>query len=783
MASRQRPSAIVIIALILLFMVNIPVFGGGASTWFSVDSGTTHDLTGIWGIDASHIFAVGKSGTVLFYNGSAWKQIESGVRTDLTCVWGLDAGDIFATGNSGTILLYDGSGWSSMDSGVSVDLYAIWGPDRSNIYAVGSAGTILHYDGDTWSSITGDVSNDLLCIWGASDSAIFAAGRSGTILYFDGDVWSQMDSGVSNDFYAIWGQTGSSVFAAGTAGTFLNYDGTSWAVTDNGITGDIYGIWATSGRDIFLVGRSGTIAHYDGSTLSPMNRDTINDLHSVWGLSSTNIFTVGREATMLRYLPPAISSISPGRGDQGETLDIVITGENLDGANEMRFGSGIAVNSFRTISAKSITANISITAGAAVGTRDVYIGTPGGNYSLPAAFTVSQLQPALAAISPDRDRQGATLTVTITGTNLTRTSDVRLGPGIAVNSFSVLSPNQITANISIAAGADTGARDVTLTTPVGNISLLSGFTVVQTLPTINSISPTQSNQGTGLTITVDGTYLNGASSVSLGEGITVSRFSILSANQITVDISLTADAAVGTRDLSVTTPGGSVTLPRCFTVKQALPTLVSVNPANGNQGATLDVTITGTNLSGASQLRLGTGIAVNTFTVLDSKTITAGITIVAGTETGLRDISVTTPGGSYTLANVFTIIQGLPVINSVSPESGSMGATLTVIISGSNLDGATAVSFGSGIRVRSFTNLSPTQLRVNISIAEEAATGTRDISVTTPGGSSTLGNSYNIQEKALGVFFIALIWVGIAVVIALFILLLYLLRRRRASIK
>jgi len=48
-------------------------------------------------------------------------------------------------------------------------------------------------------------------------------------------------------------------------------------------------------------------------------------------------------------------------------------------------------------------------------------------------------------------------------------------------------------------------------------------------------------------------------------------------------------------------------------------------------------------------------VTVQAFTVDDSSQITTDIKIASDAEAGLRDISVTTPGGVATLANAFTV--------------------------------------------------------------------------------------------------------------------------------
>jgi len=87
-----------------------------------------------------------------------------------------------------------------------------------------------------------------------------------------------------------------------------------------------------------------------------------------------------------------------------------------------------------------------------------------------------------------------------------------------------------------------------------------------------------------------------------------------------------------------------------------IPSVISVNPATGDQGETLDVTITGTYFSG-TEVSFGEGITTNSFTVDSETQITANITIDDDAIVGTRDVSVTTAGGTGTLIDAFTVEQ------------------------------------------------------------------------------------------------------------------------------
>jgi hypothetical protein len=86
--------------------------------------------------------------------------------------------------------------------------------------------------------------------------------------------------------------------------------------------------------------------------------------------------------------PPTVSSVAPGSGNQGQTLDVSITGTNLNGATAVSFGAGITINSFSVAFSTLITANITIAPGAALGPRDVSVTTPAGTGALAGGFTV-----------------------------------------------------------------------------------------------------------------------------------------------------------------------------------------------------------------------------------------------------------------------------------------------------------------------------------------------------------------------------------------------------------
>jgi len=439
---------------------------------------------------------------------------------------------------------------------------------------------------------------------------------------------------------------------------------------------------------------------------------------------------------------PTISSVNPSQAVQGQALSVTITGTNLLGVTTVGFGSGITVTSFTVDNATQITASIAVSGSATVGTRDVWVTNAAGTATLTSGFTVNQAPPTISSVNPNQGPQGQTLDVTIGGSYFTGASAVSFGPDITTNSFTVNSGTQITANITIGGSATPGLRNVSVSSPGGTGTLTDGFRVVAA-PTISSVTPSQAVQGQALSVTITGTNLLGVTTVGFGSGITVNTFTADNDTQMTAIIAVSVFAVTGPRDVSVASAIGTATRNSGFTVNQAPPTISSVNPNQGPQGQTLDVTIGGSYFTGASAVSFGPDTTVNSYNVNNSGQIVANITIGGSATPGPRNVSVTTPVGTATQTDGFTVLT-MPTISSVNPSQAVQGQALSVTITGTNLVGVTTVGFGSGITVNSFTVDNGTQITASIAVSGSDTVGTRDVSVTTPVGAATLTNGFMV---------------------------------------
>ncbi|WP_233174791.1 IPTL-CTERM sorting domain-containing protein [Delftia sp. ASV31] len=426
-------------------------------------------------------------------------------------------------------------------------------------------------------------------------------------------------------------------------------------------------------------------------------------------------------ADQFSYLAtPTITSISPTAGPQAGGTAVNITGTNFIGTTGVNFGASAATG-FTVNSATSITA----TAPPGTGTVDIRVSNSVGTSPAVAADQFTYVAaPSVTSISPTAGPTGGGTTVIITGTGFAAapgTGAVRFGATTAT--YTINSNTQITATTP---AGSAGTVDVTVST-VGGTSATSAadqFTYVPA-PTVTSISPTSGPTSGGTTVTITGTNFSGATAVTFG-GTAASGFTVNSNTQITA----TAPAqAAGTIDVRVTTGGGtSATSAADQFTYVATPTVTSVSPTAGPTAGGTSVVITGTNLSGATAVTFG-GTAATGFTVNSATQITA--TAPAGSP-GTVDVRVTTTGGTSATgaADQFTYV-ATPTVTSISPTSGPQAGGTTVVLTGTNLGGATAVTFGA-TAATGFTVNSATQ----ITATSPAGTGTVDVRITTAGGTS-----------------------------------------------
>ena len=416
---------------------------------------------------------------------------------------------------------------------------------------------------------------------------------------------------------------------------------------------------------------------------------------------------------------PTVTGFSPGNGPPGTV--VTVTGTNLATTTGVYFGGAASLSV--AASATSVTAVVP--SGGFSGVVSVL--AAGGGATSAAAFQVTApvlppLPPVVAALSPSAGPVGSTVLISGTGFDFTT--------GVSFNGMPATF-QQVTGGLAavVPAGATTGPVVVT-SADAGPGTGSVVFTVQgagSSGPSLTSFAPGSGPAGT--TVVVTGVGLAGTSAVSVN-GVPAASFSALSPTAVSFVVGKKSTSG----PVRLTTPGGVLTSSTSFVVGKAsaVPTVTAPAPLAGPAGTT--VTVTGTALTGATAVTVG-GTPVASFRVGSATSLT--LVVAAGTASG--PVAVTTPIGTAVSAVPFTVTE-LPTLTALSPASGGVGTT--VVLTGTGLSGATAVSV-NGTRARSFTVQSGTQ----ISFVVGTGTKTGPVSVVTPRGTAVSTVPFTITGK------------------------------------
>jgi len=392
-----------------------------------------------------------------------------------------------------------------------------------------------------------------------------------------------------------------------------------------------------------------------------------------------------------------------------------------------------------------------------------------GGWALDPSSELSfQSAPYINAVNPNSATLGTqNLDVDVTGQDFTPGDTVSFsGDGITVNSTTVNSDTDLTANISVDPGALAGTRDVTVTNnSLGSNTCVGCFMVA---PIVSGVAPATAGQGAqnrNVTITGQG-FANGAVAQigTPGGGITTNYTQFVDANTVIANISVANGAPLTTYDVTVTDPGFGVgTCSACFSVNSG-PTVSSTSPSSRGAGAVNQViAVNGTGFAPDTALAFGgAGITISNTTYVSSTQMRVTISIAPGSTNGPRSVTaVNSDGGQGSCAACFTVNKGPNPTDwtVVTPQplhtkvlrvdsKGRVNRTvwqIDVQLTGSNFQPGSTVTYASDdVTVNTTTYVSTTKIKQNVYIDVEdyyanALPGDRAVTVTNPdGGSFTL---------------------------------------------
>ncbi|WP_084701562.1 IPT/TIG domain-containing protein [Cryptosporangium arvum] len=267
---------------------------------------------------------------------------------------------------------------------------------------------------------------------------------------------------------------------------------------------------------------------------------------------------------------------------------------------------------------------------------------------------------------------------------------------------------------------------------------VNGITVAEKptvpAPTVVSLSSRTGSTVGGDTVTITGTGLDTATAVKFGPA--TATFTTTKVDGATRLVATVPASTAGAADVTVTSPTGSSSASAATKYRYVAPrpTVTGLSASTSVIFGGSTVTLTGTALTGAKSVKVGSA-AATAVTVTSDTTLTFVVPKVA--RAGAAHVVVTTAGGASATSatDVLTYVNPpAPVVTGLSVASGKAKGTTPVTITGTDLLGVSAVLL-DGKRI-TFTAVSPTQVRI---VVPQHAAGSANVQVTTPGGTSAPG--------------------------------------------
>jgi hypothetical protein len=424
-----------------------------------------------------------------------------------------------------------------------------------------------------------------------------------------------------------------------------------------------------------------------------------------------------------------VHEVTPGSGPSAGgtssslTGTVSVTGTGFTDATAVTF-RGVAATNVTVVSPSEITCTPppQATAGGLSPVVTTPVGTSPNNFYAKYFYVT----PSIGSVSPSAGPVSGGTPVTIHGENF----GAAQGDGsVAIGGVACVPTAWSNSSITCITGFRTaGDAQVVVTANGGAIARDVYYTYV-VAPVLFGISPASGSTLGGQQVTVSGLNFTAPATVEF-DGVAATSVVVVGPTTITC---VTPPGSAGPADLLVRTPGGGIVLRSAYTYILPPADLTSVSPASGSTAGGQAVTITGTNLTGATSVTFG-GAPATSVVVVNDTTITC---VTPARPAGTASVLVTTAGGTNAANTLYTYVNA-PTVTSVSPAAGPAAGGQSVTITGTNLTGATGVTFG-GAAATSVVVVNATTITC---VTPARPAGPVSVLVTTGGGPNAANTLY-----------------------------------------
>lgn len=507
--------------------------------------------------------------------------------------------------------------------------------------------------------------------------------------------------------------------------------------------------WNDSDRVTAFISVTELAAQITAADIANVGTSTVTVFSPSPGGGSSNAvtFAINQQSRPL----PRITLLAPNNALAGTPgIELTVTGTNFATDSVVRWNGQARATTF--VNSTQLKAQITVDDLASVGNALVTVFTPpaGGGESNTLTFAINtppNPAPVIVSISPGTVGAGTgAFVLTVNGTGFVNGSTVQFNGANRVTTF--VSATQLTAQILAEdiAGANGPSIRVVSPAPGGGTSNEVILTVVNPVPSISSLQPSAIAEGSaGQQLTVIGTGFVIGSQITVNGSARITTF--VSNTQLTCQLTNAELANTTTLNIQVVTPppggGASNTVGLPVRPRNPLPRVNSISPNSvlaGGPGFTL--VVTGTSFVNGSIVRINGQDRPTDF--VSDTTLAAQISTedVAGAAALNIAVFNPAPGGGMSGPLTLNVVNPVPRITSISPDSASAGSgDFTVVVSGVNFVTNSVVRF-NGIDLLT-TLVTSSQLTAIVPAGLITGGGVASVVVFNPapgGGTSNIAN-------------------------------------------
>jgi hypothetical protein len=190
--------------------------------WRTVQTAERSMLSSVWGLSDGDVWATGE-GVILRQQGERWVYATRGHEVYIDRIHGVSANDLYAVGRRGLMLHWDGTEWRRIDVPTNMDLNAVYALSADRVCAVGAEGVLLLGAGEEWELTRIDEDIDFLDVVAFQESFYVGGAHRGLYVLENGAL-----AAVRDDLRASRLRADSEALCVAGDLSIHRFDGATW---------------------------------------------------------------------------------------------------------------------------------------------------------------------------------------------------------------------------------------------------------------------------------------------------------------------------------------------------------------------------------------------------------------------------------------------------------------------------------------------------------------------------------------------------------------------------